>query len=85
MIAEDEIDLGHVRECVGLGLRGAAGDDDARVGVFAARAADRLPRLAHGFGGDGAGVDEDRVGEPGLFGALLASRRTRRCSGGSRR
>ena len=38
------------------------------AGMLAPRPADRLPRLAHGLGGDGAGVDEDGVGEPGLGG-----------------
>ena len=35
----------------------------ARAGPLAAHAADRLPRLPLGLGGDGAGVDHDRVGE----------------------
>ena len=46
----------------GIDLRGAAGDDDARLGTFAGDAADRLARLALGLGGDGAGVDDDGVG-----------------------
>ena len=37
-----------------------------RLGMLAARLADRLARLAHGFGGDGAGVDEDGVAEAGF-------------------
>ena len=45
----------------GADLRGAAGDDDARAGMLAPRAADRLARLALGLGGDGAGVDDHRV------------------------
>jgi hypothetical protein len=35
-VADDEVDLGHRGKAVGLGLRGAAGDDDARPG-FARR------------------------------------------------
>ena len=59
VVADDEIDLGHGGEGGGLGLRGAAGDDDAGIRVFAPRLADRLARLAHGFAGHRAGVDDD--------------------------
>ena len=56
----------------GLGLRGAAGDDDARLRVVAARLADRLPGLAHGLAGDGAGVEDHGAAfqraEAGAFG-----------------
>ena len=67
-VADDVIDLGHRREALRLDLRRAAGDDDARSRVLAAQPADRLRRLAHGLGGDRAGVDDDRVVEPGLCG-----------------
>ena len=45
--------------------RGAAGHDDPRLRVPAARAADRLAGLALGLGGNGAGVDNHRAGEAG--------------------
>ena len=35
---------------------------------LAAQRADRLPRLAHRFGGDGAGVDHDGVAQAGALG-----------------
>ncbi len=61
LIAEHEVDLVHGDEIVRLGLRGAAGHDDARIGVFAPRLADRLLCLAHRLAGDGAGVEDDRA------------------------
>src|SRR5690606_18055938 len=45
----------------GFGLRGAAGDDDARFRVFAAGLADRLTRLAHGFRRHRTGIEDDRA------------------------
>ena len=62
LVAEHAIDFGHGGERVRLGLRRAAGDDDARLRLLAAELADRLARLPHRFGGDRAGVDHDRVG-----------------------
>ena len=62
------VDLGHGGEAGGLDLRGAAGDDDARLGLLARAPADRLAGLALGLGGDGAGVDHHGVGEPGRGG-----------------
>src|SRR5690606_1043309 len=59
-VAEDEIDLLHGGEAGRVGLRRAAGDDDARGRVGAPRLADRLPCLSHRFAGNGAGVDDDR-------------------------
>ena len=64
VVAEDAIDLGHVGEGLRLGLRRAAGDDDARSRLLAADLADGLARLAHGLGGHRAGVDDD-VSQPG--------------------
>src|SRR5690606_24134853 len=57
-----------------LGLRRAAGDNDARVRVLAARLADRLPRLANRLGGHRAGVDDDSAALEGVEtgGARLA-------------
>src|SRR4029078_13572098 len=46
-----------------LGLRSAAGDDDARVGPLALQPPDRLPRLRDGLGGDRAAVDDDGIGK----------------------
>ena len=68
VIADDAIDLGHIGEHRGLGLRRAAGDDDARLGPFALQPPDRLPRLRDGLVGDRAAVDDDGVGEPGPLG-----------------
>ena len=65
-IADHGIDLRHGSERGRIDLRGAAGDDDARGGMVAARAADRLARLAHGLAGDGAGIDDHGIREPGL-------------------
>src|SRR3546814_7607973 len=45
----------------GIDLGGAAGDDDAGVGTFAAQAADRLPGLLLGLGGHRAGIDDDEI------------------------
>ncbi len=67
LIAEHAVDLGHAGEAGRLGLRGAAGDDDAALRVLALQPADRLARLLHRLAGDGAGVDDD--------GALQARRR----------
>src|SRR6185312_15452391 len=47
---------------------GAAGDDDLHAGPVAPETADRLPRLAHGFAGHGAGVDDHRLGHAGGLG-----------------
>ena len=59
---------GIAAKVAGLGLRGAAGDDDPRPGVVAAQAADLLARLAHRLGGDGAAVDDDDVADAGRRG-----------------
>ena len=60
-IADHRVDLGHRGEGLRLGLGRAAGDDEARVGVFAPQFADLLPGLAHRLGRHGAGVDDHRV------------------------
>ncbi len=83
-IADDQIDLGHGGESLGLGLRGAAGHDQPRVGVFAAQAADFLPGLAHGLGGHGAGVDDRPRRSARLAPPVLSSPRSHRRSAGSR-
>ena len=64
-VADDAIDLRHVGEAAGLDLRGAAGDDEARMRPLALEPTDGLAGLAHRLGGDGAGVDDDGVLEPG--------------------
>jgi hypothetical protein len=61
---------------VALDLGGAAGHQQPRIRPVAARAADRLAGLAHGFGGDRAGIDHDQDPRPP---AARASARFRRC------
>ncbi|HSS08170.1 MAG TPA: hypothetical protein VLK83_13660, partial [Rhodanobacteraceae bacterium] len=46
LIAEHQVDFRHLGEHLGLGLRGAAGDDDAGFRVLLARPPDCLARLA---------------------------------------
>src|SRR5207237_1275438 len=65
-VVEDEVNLGEGGVALRRQCRGAAGDDDAGVRVLAAGAADCLARLALGLGGDGAGVDDHRIAQPGL-------------------
>ena len=60
-IAQHLTDFGHGREHGGIGLGGAAGDEDAGIGAGAVGAPDRLPGLAHRLVGDGAAVDDDEV------------------------
>ena len=55
----------------GVGLRRAAGDDDLAARIVAPRLADRLLGLPHGLGRHRAGVDDQRVGQPGLLGLGL--------------
>ena len=61
IVADDAIDLNHRGKHVGLGLRRAAGDDDARRGPLTLQAADRLARLRHGLVGHSATVDDDEI------------------------
>src|SRR3954462_10797358 len=68
IIVEDEIDLGERGGALGSKRRGAARDNNLRPGMLSAGAADRLSRLPFGFGGDGAGVDDDGALEPGFGG-----------------
>src|SRR5207244_11746195 len=63
-IADDAIDLRHVRKAARLDLRRAAGYNEARTRALALEPADRLAGLADRLGGDGAGVDDDGVLEP---------------------
>ena len=77
-VAEHAIGLGHGREGLRLGLRRAAGDDDLRRRPLAAQRPDRLPRLAHCFRGDGAGVDHHRVAQAGALRLAADHFRTRR-------
>src|SRR6185437_10280801 len=60
--------LRHIGEHLRLGLRRAAGDDDAQRGPFALEPADRLPRLRDRLIGDRAAVDDDGVIESGALG-----------------
>lgn len=62
-VAQDQVHLGHAGEGRGVDLGGAASDDEPGARPFAARLADRLAGLRHGFGGDGAGVEDDGVGQ----------------------
>ena len=62
---------GIAAKAAGLGLRGAAGDDQPRVRVVAAQPADLLAGLAHRLGGHGAGVDDHGVAEAGGRGEPL--------------
>ena len=68
-VAENEIDLGHLRIGLWFDLCGAAGDDDLGPWVSATRLADRLSRLANGLGSDRTGIDDQRILEPGFAGA----------------
>ncbi len=67
-IAQHLVHLGHGGVAGGIDLRRAAGDDDAGLRPLAARAADRLARLALRLRGHRAGVDDDGVGEAGARG-----------------
>src|SRR5690606_19519935 len=67
IVADHAIDLGHLREHRRLDLRGASGDDDARIGPRALQATDRLPRLRHRLIGHGATVDDDDILKAGRF------------------
>src|SRR5262249_40374891 len=63
-IADDAIDLRHVGEALRLDLRRTSRNDKARGWVLAPELADGLAGLAHGLGGDRAGVDDHRILEP---------------------
>src|SRR5690606_36707625 len=67
VVADDAIYFRQASEQRRLRLRGAAGDDDARRRPFALEPADRLARLRHPLAGDGAGVDNDSIGQPRAF------------------
>ena len=67
-IAEHGVDFGHCREARGIDLRRATRDDERAPRMFAAQLADGLPRLTLGLGRNGAGIDDDRVVEPGRLG-----------------
>ena len=61
VIADDLIDLLHAAIALRIDLRRAAGDDDFCIWIIAAGFADRLPSLAFGFFGHGAGVEDNGV------------------------
>src|SRR5271155_1337625 len=67
-VVEHEVDLAERGVALWREGRGAAGDDDPRLGMLAPRPPDRLARLALGFGGHRAGVDNNRIAEPRAFG-----------------
>ena len=77
-VTEDAIGLGHGGEGLRLGLRRAAGDYDLRLRILAAQRPDGLPRLAHCFRRDRAGVDHHRVGDTGALRLAADHFRTRR-------
>src|SRR3546814_16562376 len=60
-IADDSLHLRHGGEHGGIGLRRASGDKNARFGLGAMRAPDRLAGLAHGFIGNSAAIDDDEI------------------------
>ena len=70
-IADHGVHLGHGGKCLGLGLGGAAGHDEPRIGVFATQFANLLPRLAYRLGGYGAGIDHDGTLKPRLPGKVF--------------
>src|SRR5579859_5295092 len=60
-VADHGGDLGHRRKALGLDLRRAAGDENARVGAAAGGTADFLPGLLHRLGRHRAAVDDDEI------------------------
>ena len=78
-IADDDVDARQRGDGGGIGLRPAAGDDDARAGMTAERAANHLAVGDVGARGDRARVDDDDVGalfeRDGLKPALREPRR----------
>ena len=68
LIAQHLVDLGHGGEAGGIDLGGAAGDDDARLGMLAPRLADRLARLALASAVTAQVLIDHGVGEPGRGG-----------------
>ena len=74
-IADDEGDAGKSGEFFGGTLGVAAGDNDASRGIGGVEFADGVAGLRVGGGGDGAGVEDDDVGDGRVRGkgkALLA-------------
>ena len=71
MVADDMIDFVHRLPAVRRNLRRAAGDDDPRLRIVAARTADSLTGLPLGFGRHGAGVENDGIVQPGGGGLVL--------------
>src|SRR5665213_2086581 len=65
LVAQDAVDFGHGGKGFRIGLRRAAGDDDLPLRLFTPDAANRLPRLAHGFRGHRAGVDHNSIAVAG--------------------
>ena len=65
LVADDAVDFRHRGELLRIDLRGAAGDDDARLRPLALDAADRLARLPHRFRGHRAGVHHHGVADTG--------------------
>ena len=70
-IADHAIHLAHLSKGFGFGLGRAACDDQGRLRVFPTEFANFLTRLAHGFGGDGACVDDDSIVQASLLAEFL--------------
>ena len=60
-VGDEAVDFGHGGELVALDIGGAAGHQQASVGIGAARAADRLPRLAYRLARHRAAVDHHEI------------------------
>ena len=69
-VAQNPIHLVHGGECARLQLRRATGYHDGGAGLLPPCLADGLPSLAHRFGCDGAGVDDDCVLQAGIMGLI---------------
>ena len=74
-VAQNDINLGHCSKGLRLCLGGASSDDQLCIRMITAQFADILPRLAHGLGGDGTGVDDHGVVDTGSRCQFLHRRR----------
>ncbi len=61
VVGDQAIDFGHGRDCAALDFGGAAGNEQSRIWMGAAGAADRLAGLAHGFRCHRAGVHHHKI------------------------
>ena len=86
-IADDPIDAGKLRQLFGRALSIAAGDQDARRGIFTMDAPQRLAHVVVGGCGNGTGVEDHQIGGgAGLRMRQTAPRKERfeRCAVGLR-